>query len=379
MPKHLIEAFRPTEALVPGVDEGNGLLVVEHGGGAISDTTAFDNGARGKLDILREQMPFPAAAFFEHVGGNEKARSRNSAARVEREARLAQVFRLSQEPNGIAGGNPVASIIFRIAVARGGFGAAVENLIHFAEVIRVEHVVSVEDEIRFEALGVVAFLDFVPAVVQCVALADLLIVKALVHIGRTSIACDFRSVVGAVVGNHENADELLRVVLHANAVNEVTDNLALIAGRNHRGIFVIGLGFLQRRFAREHDEYVVELVDVADAENQQNGPVEDVNERHMRKHLLEHGLLAPIDGRFKCCVGTSVNFQDYRVRAAWGLYGFLRANIKCATIAELGGLWRLRVHAPLVDGAPTLARRWRSAPWRRPVRARCPPDPLSRP
>ena len=32
------------------------------------------------------------------MGGNEEARSRNSAARVEREARLAQVFRLAQEP-----------------------------------------------------------------------------------------------------------------------------------------------------------------------------------------------------------------------------------------------------------------------------------------
>ena len=95
VPKHLIEAFRPTESLVPGVDEGNGLLVVEHSGGAIGDTTAFDNGARGKLDILREQVPFPAAAFFEHAGGNEEARSRNSAARVERQARLAQIFRLA--------------------------------------------------------------------------------------------------------------------------------------------------------------------------------------------------------------------------------------------------------------------------------------------
>ena len=73
------------------------------------------------------------------------------------------------------------------------------------------------------------------------------------------------------------------------------DGCGIVARRNHHGIFVTGLGFLQRRFAREHDEYVVELVDVADAENQQNGPVEDVNERHMRKHLLEHGLLAPIE------------------------------------------------------------------------------------
>ena len=138
-----------------------------------------------------------------------------------------------------------------------------------------------------------------PAVVQRVALADFLVVKAFVHFGCASVSCDFRGIVGAVVGNHENADELLRVVLHANAVNEVADNLALVARRNHHGIFVIGLGFLQRRFAREHDEYVVELVDVADAENQQNGPVEDVNERHMRKHLLEHGLLAPIDWRLE--------------------------------------------------------------------------------
>ena len=138
-----------------------------------------------------------------------------------------------------------------------------------------------------------------PAEVQRVTLADFLVVETLEYLGCACVSGDFRRVVGAVVGYDENIDELLRVILHANAMNEVADDLAFIARGNHYGVFVVCLGLLQRRFARKHDEYVVELVNVADAENQQNGPVEDVNERHMRQHLIEHGLLAPIDWRLE--------------------------------------------------------------------------------
>lgn len=61
MPKHLVEAFRPAEPLVPGIPEGDGLFVVEHGGGAVGDAAAIDDSLGGEFDIFGEQVPFPAA------------------------------------------------------------------------------------------------------------------------------------------------------------------------------------------------------------------------------------------------------------------------------------------------------------------------------
>ena len=72
MGEHLVEALGPTEALVPRVAEGDGLLVVEHRRGAVGDAHPVDDGGGGELDVLGEQVPLPAAGLLQDVGRDEE-------------------------------------------------------------------------------------------------------------------------------------------------------------------------------------------------------------------------------------------------------------------------------------------------------------------
>ena len=266
MGEHLVETFCPAEALVPGVFEGDGLFVVEHGGGAIADALAVDDGLRGELDILGEQVPFPSAVFLEDFGGNEKARSRDGAACVEGQACLAEVLRLAQEPDGVSGGDPVASVVFGVAVAGGCDGAAVVDFVHFAEVVHVQYVVCVEYEIGFVAAVGVALLDLFVSEVEGIPLPDVFFVESLEDIRGPCAAGDRRRIVSAVVGDDEDVDELLGVVLHADAVDEVPDDGDFVSSGNHHGVAMILLRLLLRRLSRQNGENVEKLVDIADSE-----------------------------------------------------------------------------------------------------------------
>ena len=75
MGEHLVEALGPAEALVPRIAEGDGLLVVEHRRRAVGDAHTVDDGGGGKLDVLGEQVPLPAAGGLQDVGGDEEALS----------------------------------------------------------------------------------------------------------------------------------------------------------------------------------------------------------------------------------------------------------------------------------------------------------------
>ena len=238
MPKHLVEALRPAEALVPGIAEGNGLLVIEHSRRSVGDANTLEDAVRGELDVLGEQVPSPAVVLLNDIRCDEKARARHCAARVEREARLIQKLGLAQEPHGVASRNPVGVVVLGVAVARGRLRAVVEGLVHLAEVVHVEHVVGIEDEIRLVApVGILA-ADDLEAVIERITFANLFCVEALEH-NRARLARHIGGVVGAVVGDDEHVDQLCRVVLHLDGVDQVADDRAFVAGRNDDSVSVV--------------------------------------------------------------------------------------------------------------------------------------------
>ena len=285
MPEHLVKALRPAEALVPRVAEGRGLLVVEDGRGRVADAHALQDAVRGELDVLGEQVPLPTAGALDDVGRHEEARARHDAARVEREARLRQELRLAQEPYGVAGGDPVGVVVLGVAVAGGGLGAVVERGVHLAEVVHVEHVVGIEHEVGLVAAVGVLLADDLEAVVERVALPHLLVVVPGKDDGA-GLAGHVGRVVSAVVGDDEHVDELLRIVLHLDGVDEVADDGALVAGRDDGGEPVVLLRNELLGLAREHHEHVVELVRIADAEGEKHAEVEDIDERNLREELV---------------------------------------------------------------------------------------------
>lgn len=278
MGEYLVEAFRPAEALIPRVLEGNGLLVVEHGGGAVADALSVDDGLRGKLDVFGEQVPLPAAVFFKNFGGNEESRARDGAAGIESQACLAEVFRFAQEPYGIAGGYPVASVVFGVAVAGGRNSASVIDFVHFAEIVHVQNIVRIEYEIGFVAAVCVALLDVFVSEVEGVPFSYIVFVETLENIRCSCVACNLGCVVGAVVGYDEDVNKLLGVVLHANAVNQIPDDGDFVSSRDHHGVTMVLLCLLFRRFPRKNGKDIEELIYIADGERQKDADIESVYE-----------------------------------------------------------------------------------------------------
>ena len=116
---------------------------------------------------------------------------------------------------------------------------------------------------------------------MALAFADL--VEALEDDGA-GIACDLGGVVGAVVGDDVDVDELLGVVLGLEAFHELADDKLLITARDEHGI-ALELDFLVVWLALvvddEHVDRVDNLVHVAQAEHEEEEHIEGVDKtRH---------------------------------------------------------------------------------------------------
>src|SRR5699024_8914117 len=111
-------APRPAQALVPGLAEAGGLLVVEDGVVAVAYLEPAHDVVDGELNVLGQQVEIPAAAVAQDLLREEKARAGDGAARAELHARVVQKLRLAQEPERIAGGDPVVPEVLGVALAR---------------------------------------------------------------------------------------------------------------------------------------------------------------------------------------------------------------------------------------------------------------------
>ena len=123
------------------------------------------------------------------------------------------------------------------------------------------------------------------AVIQGITLTDMLLVEAGEH-DCTSLLGNGSRVVGAVIGNNKDVDKLLRIVLHADAVNEVADNGVFVTGGNDNRIAMVLLRCQLRRFLRKRYEYVENLIHVTNREHEKDAEVKDVHEREGRKKLV---------------------------------------------------------------------------------------------
>ena len=170
----------------------------------------------------------PAAVFLDDRAVDEEAGSRDSAAGAQLHSRVVEVFGLTQEPEGIAGGNPVCCVVFGVAVACHDTVAAVEDLVHLCNVVFVEQVVSVKNKISVVCIFFGGAVNDIEDVVERIAFADILLVKALID-DCARIAGDLGGVVGTVVRNHINIDEFGRIVLLFDALNQFADDGAFIS------------------------------------------------------------------------------------------------------------------------------------------------------
>ena len=237
----------------------------------------MDDGVGGELDVLGEQVPLPAARALQHVRSDEETGARHGARGVEREARLVEELGLAQEPYAVAGRYPVGGEVLGVAVAGGRLRAAVEGLVHLAEVVDVQHVVGIEHEVCLVVVVGVLVPDGLQAVIEGIALAHLLVVAAREHDGP-GIAGDVGCVVGAVVGHHIHIQQLRRIALPLQACDQLPDDPLLVPGGDQHRVAGVALRLGLGGTVREHPEHVEQLVGIAASERDEHAHVEYVDE-----------------------------------------------------------------------------------------------------
>ena len=159
----------------------------------------------GELNVLGQQVEIPAAAVAQDLLREEKARAGDGAARAELHARVVQKLRLAQEPERIAGGDPVVPEVLGVAVARYYLIAFGEDAVHLFDVVFFKHIVRIEDEVAVEGPLGEELVYAVQQIVERIALADIGGVEALKDYG-TGLGGDSGRAVGAVVSNDEGRD-----------------------------------------------------------------------------------------------------------------------------------------------------------------------------
>ena len=271
--EHLQIAPGPAQPLAEGLAEGGGLLVIQHGGGAIAHLFAPDDVGNGELDILGQQEEVPAAALLQNPAGEQEARAADGAGAAQTAAGAVEVAALPQEPQGVTGADPVVAVVLGVTVAGDDLVAVGEGLVDLGNIVGGQHVVGVQHQIA--VIGGVIVLDAAQQVLQGVALAHLR--RAAAKINRRTVSAGHRTgQIGAVVGHHEDIHLVGGIVLCPDAVDEVADDGLLVAGGDEDGD-AVGHRLTVRRvlFEPRHGD-IEELVGIAEEKRQHNGEIDDL-------------------------------------------------------------------------------------------------------
>ena len=180
----------------------------------------------------------PSAVLADHVARDQEARTRYRAVDAQLGTRPVEEACLAQEPQRIAGGNPVITEVLGVAVTgQRRILAGVEHLVHLADKVGIDQIIRIKHEKGI--IGLLAFVlkDAVEQPVHRIALADLYLIETLIH-GRTRLARHRGGAVRAVVGHDEYIQQVRRIILCFQAFDQVSDHALLIAGGNDRRISV---------------------------------------------------------------------------------------------------------------------------------------------
>ena len=189
-----------------------------------------------ELDILRQQVEPPAAGLVQNALGEQEARPAHGGAGAQPHPCAVEVAALPQEPQAVAGADPVVSVVLAVAVAGDDLIAVGEHDVHLLNVVRGEDVVGIEHEVAVKAVGIVG-LDVLGQEIQGVALTHIDVVEPLVHHGPVPPR-DGGGVVGAVVRRHKDGEQGGVIRLLPETVQQPADDGGLVPRRDKHGVAV---------------------------------------------------------------------------------------------------------------------------------------------
>ena len=223
----------PAGPLTPGLPEGHGLLIKQLRPVAVADLISLQNGHNGELDVFHQKEKRPSVIFLHDLIAEQEPGAGDGAARAELHTRTVEILRLSQKPKRISGRDPVGAIVLGIAIARRDLISGGEHLVHPLDVVRTKDVVGVKDEKAVECVGIIP-ADVSEQLIERITLADQFVVEAGVYRCPMS-AGDISRIVRAVVRDHEHMNQILRIGLLPDALQQVGDHDRLIARADEHG------------------------------------------------------------------------------------------------------------------------------------------------
>ena len=202
--------------------------------------------------------------------------------------------RLSQKPEGVAGGNPVGAVVFGVAVAGDHAKTGREGFVHLADIILIQEVVGVENEIAVKISSAVLLHHLIEQELEGIALAHPRFV--LPHKDRgAGLLRDGGRPVGAVVRHHKDRNQLGRIFLSPDAFDQLADHCLLIPGRDHNRIPV---GHDPRRAAgcllhRTHQQ-IEKLIRIAEHKDRRNDKIGRKQIIHCQSPSPDSGVFIPL-------------------------------------------------------------------------------------
>ena len=224
-------------------------------------------------------------AVFDQLRGKQEARALNARGQSEHRARAVFHAHGSQPVQGIGGGDPVVAEILAGTAGRYDALACVKGLVHARDIVAVEQVVCVKYKIALKGIRSVVPRDAGEQIFQRVALCAVVRVAALIA-DRAAAARRLRRPVRAVVGHDKDREQLRRVVLQADALEQTADDGLLVARRNDDGITMSALCRGEMPCGEQTDDGVDGIIAAHRAEQGADGGKNFGQQMQHRRHFL---------------------------------------------------------------------------------------------
>ena len=168
-----------------------------------------------------------------------------------------------QKPVAVPARDPVFPEIFAVPITRDHVVSAVEHLVHLRQIglrqniVRIQHDVSVA-ALRVERIGV----KMLEQIVEGETLADFFRIVALVH-DTAERPRERRGLIRTVIRHDEDIHQLRGIIVAANALDELSQNLLLVARADDDSQPMALSGGRQGPLSAENaDEQVDELMQI---------------------------------------------------------------------------------------------------------------------
>ena len=215
-----------------------GLFIIELCAVIVRDLVTVCNCVSAERTVFGEGCVVPTV--LDDFPSEEEAGTLDTGCQTEEGACAVLVTNGTQPVDTVGSGDPVIVEVFGVTVRGNDLFACIERIVHAGDKVFFKKVVCVEDEVAFVCVDAVIAADAFYQIFQCKALGAVLHIVTLVadsaHFAGNLCGA---VVLVAVVGNNEDVYQFSGVILLTDTVDEVTDNLLLVAGSNQDGVFVV--------------------------------------------------------------------------------------------------------------------------------------------